>query len=1165
MTTRTQWPEDSSDDSDNENRRDRVLPGPVTLSRESSARRGTGNVVRRPLVRIAGPSLRVHWAKLKQKFGTASAPSESAMEGSTTEASSRGHAMIVQSGMVTEHADKEAVGVESVDVVVVDRDFHLNGTETAPSTVDKSEKSSQQHPHLHTHLNRHPLPTHVGGGLVPRPAIESVRHFFDMGSELQPQVERQYRKEQWHLSKRIALMSSLFYVLNWPSQSHSSLAPHHARLLLLLRHHPYPHLPAPLPRGLEPSRDNGWFYQFFLAASTWVWATYVTIYINICGYYGTHAYVSCNGKDFIGIVRVSMQYIISFYSFYSQFYFTTALPTIASSRSAKTASPPSPPASPTSSSSPSASYPTSLFSRQAVNFIIYQMFLLYIHFKKEGSDRRLYHMREELKNQYRATQKAQVAERKASDSKRRLTSYIFHEVRVPLNTALLATQNMEASGTVPIESEIEFRALQGSLSMMSKGPNRMDAGRFESVSRPFALHTALRSMFAPMKLAAEAKGLQAVLELDARVDIVARLAMTGAYPQLDVEDGAGVVIGDEMRLRQIINNLTSNATKFTPSGGSIKIVTHLIHPAPGEPLPSSPISSGRIIVRIEVHDTGVGIRARELADGGRRLFSPYVQTEIGRVQGGKGSGLGLALVRHIVRLSHGRLGVRSRVGANGVGGSGSGTVFWIELSFGVGPEAMLVPPGGGLGLGVDASEGGRTMSRGGSDAGNLLTAAVRKATDPANAMMSSGVAEFERSMLARRPDPGFSAEPQPGMAPALLRPTTRRSISRRPPLEHGATGSSFPSTIMSGDTPGSEESAATAPPSPIDRPSLPRRSSSGKAPRSKMMQSMMIPPPSTIEPPPLHDLTPTALGSLGMTTYFPNVTPPHSPHPPPPTTMARRMSSPPTPGSMSSAAPPSPTGLATPPPGLTIPTSVNHVQTGPPSPTTTSRFGLSHAGPGPVSSPTSMTGVGLGVASRSAGSLTSTGAAAVPAMKEDRRMRVLVVDDDGLTRRLMGRMLARLGCVVDTAEHGQQALDMLLLDPSNEGDGPYACTFLDNQMHVMSGLEMIARLREIGRKDFVVGVTGNALLSDQEEYLGAGVDHVLTKPVMEQSLKTMLATAHERRKIAYRRNRPPDERERDTSSAAAAAAAAAAEASSEPASPNHALTDSPTDATAPRP
>ena len=52
----------------------------------------------------------------------------------------------------------------------------------------------------------------------------------------------------------------------------------------------------------------------------------------------------------------------------------------------------------------------------------------------------------------------------------------------------------------------------------------------------------------------------------------------------------------------------------------------------------------------------------------------------------------------------------------------------------------------------------------------------------------------------------------------------------------------------------------------------------------------------------------------------------------------------------------------------------------------------------------------------------------------------------------------------------------------------YAVVFLDNQMPVLSGLEAVAKLRAMGRRDFVVGVTGNALLSDQQEYLEAGVD-----------------------------------------------------------------------------
>jgi len=66
---------------------------------------------------------------------------------------------------------------------------------------------------------------------------------------------------------------------------------------------------------------------------------------------------------------------------------------------------------------------------------------------------------------------------------------------------------------------------------------------------------------------------------------------------------------------------------------------------------------------------------RKGANESQRLFSPYVQTEIGRRQGGKGSGLGLALVRQIVRLSNGRLGVDSEYG--------KGSVFWFELPYAI--------------------------------------------------------------------------------------------------------------------------------------------------------------------------------------------------------------------------------------------------------------------------------------------------------------------------------------------------------------------------------------------------------------------------------------------------------------------------------------------------
>ena len=104
-------------------------------------------------------------------------------------------------------------------------------------------------------------------------------------------------------------------------------------------------------------------------------------------------------------------------------------------------------------------------------------------------------------------------------------------MRVPLNTALLAVQNMEASGTVAKAQEIEFKALEGSLSMMSKvlndvlDFNRMDSGRFESVARPYAFHKVMRSLFVPLQLATDARGLRFETELDRAVDDAARGAL----------------------------------------------------------------------------------------------------------------------------------------------------------------------------------------------------------------------------------------------------------------------------------------------------------------------------------------------------------------------------------------------------------------------------------------------------------------------------------------------------------------------------------------------------------------------------------------------------------------------------------------------------------------
>jgi CheY-like chemotaxis protein len=80
----------------------------------------------------------------------------------------------------------------------------------------------------------------------------------------------------------------------------------------------------------------------------------------------------------------------------------------------------------------------------------------------------------------------------------------------------------------------------------------------------------------------------------------------------------------------------------------------------------------------------VTLGRRDLDDN--RLFSPYCQTALGRHQGGKGSGLGLALVRESINISDGRLGVRSQAGKGAwrsvsrrIAGKRAGATFWLEL------------------------------------------------------------------------------------------------------------------------------------------------------------------------------------------------------------------------------------------------------------------------------------------------------------------------------------------------------------------------------------------------------------------------------------------------------------------------------------------------------
>ncbi|OCH85880.1 hypothetical protein OBBRIDRAFT_762246 [Obba rivulosa] len=1039
------------------------LPPPVL---QSSLRRGAADKAQqqqKKSARVNG-GLRVHWDRFKRKMGSGTAPSTSSAfepEESIGDSSSGFPRSRHGGGAHVDDTD------ELVDEVVVDREWsdEIKSSSGTHSEHGGSPEKSGGSNHLGgTNTDRESLAIHPIGfwGLSPvlvflRWRLWSTAVSFFSTRFMDERSEQHYKKENWFMRKNLALWSAVFYIINWVLAIAFVPKP----LVLpdkLFYYGITPALSFPiLPMVMyDWPRDRHMMYQCFLVVSTWSWSIYPIISMYLCGFYlgSPHVLYSCGGKDFL-----------------TTFYYSSALQTIALfglklHRFAAMAG-----AVIFFAVEVGLIIPIhSAFTRNVMNFVFFQGFLLYVHYMRENAERRLYTLRDQLKIQFRATQKAQVNERKAADSKRRLTSYVFHEVRVPLNTALLAVQNMDASGLVAKSQDIEFKALEGSLSMMSKvlndvlDFNRMDSGRFESVLKPYAFHQVMRSMFVPLQLATDARGLQFVIDLDKNIDEIARRALYEAMGESEAvinqrmreqPEEDGIVVGDESRLRQIITNLASNACKFTPTGGKLLVTTRLVLPnwpangnhssgtcdtwaeskegrefsqkngaaelptrtgAGGELAPAMPhrLSATHltqhnvihskpapplewIVVRIEVTDTGCGIRPKDMVQS--KLFSAFNQTEQGRLQGGKGTGLGLALVRQIVKLSGGRLGVRSKVN--------EGSTFWVELPLGVGSKALPA----------------------------LNAAAEQRLFDNDDAPLT-----FSRySRNARNDTPGTKSvtlvdTPEMRM-PANL-PTTLSSSALHSIMEQGG--------LVEISTRRGEQSPPT-------------RSIGDPSTGTDLVETSPV-------------VTSDALGFE---------------RPAPPTerssdTIRLHLSQLPKPASF-------------------------HIDGAPSSPTT------------------------------STGSTLQTQAAANTSGPQESPLRVLVVDDDPLTRKLMSRMLTRLGCRVMTAENGEIALDLILgtgqrATPSSEDTGSgglsfdgsasgdeyrFAVIFLDNQMPVLSGLDVVLKLRDMGRHDFVVGVTGNALLTDQQEYLEAGADHVLTKPVLEKSLRRMLLIADERRR------RPP--------------------------------------------
>lgn len=230
---------------------------------------------------------------------------------------------------------------------------------------------------------------------------------------------------------------------------------------------------------------------------------------------------------------------------------------------------------------------------------------------------------------------------------------IGHDLRTPISAILTGAAELER-GAMDAAARSQAQLITDAGFMMKAllddllDHAKLDAGHMTVDHIDFNLREMLSQTVRLWRGPARAKGLKM------------RVVGAASIPQ--------AVRGDPMRLRQVLNNLISNAMKFTDTGS---ITLHLKAWA-DEPAGHS--------VLIEVADTGPGMTADQLS----RLFTPFDQTIAGVSAVHGGTGLGLAISRQLVDLMDGRLTARSLPGA--------GARFTLGLSFLPGEAVVIATP-----------------------------------------------------------------------------------------------------------------------------------------------------------------------------------------------------------------------------------------------------------------------------------------------------------------------------------------------------------------------------------------------------------------------------------------------------------------------------------------